>query len=160
MWLSLGSNSVRVLRFGLGVDLGYLVPQVLLGLYRSWIRYFRTRAYPDVRLTLSSPLPLRLSLTSRFTHLLVTSPNPRYHAIITVIVTIPLIQIIAMLMAIFALAFEYPAPFLKGTVFERNFTFKAVYLVFQATFAILFYQVSLSERSSDLRWRLIDDIFM
>lgn len=45
-----------------------------------------------------------------------------------------------MVMAIFALAFEYPAPFLKGTFAERNFTFKAVFLVFQAVFAILFYQ--------------------
>lgn len=68
-------------------------------------------------------------------------PNPRYAPIIDVIVTIPLVQIFALLMGIFAVAFEYPAPFLKGTVFERNFTFKAVYLLIQATIAVLFYQV-------------------
>jgi len=67
-------------------------------------------------------------------------PNPRYKAIIEVIVTIPLIQIISLLMAVFTLAFEYPIPLVKGTAFERNFTFKAVYLVFQSVFAILFYQ--------------------
>jgi len=45
-----------------------------------------------------------------------------------------------MIMAIVAIAFEYPAPFLKNTFMERNFTFKAVFLVFQATLAVLFYQ--------------------
>jgi len=67
-------------------------------------------------------------------------PNPRYAPILEVIVTIPLVQIMALLMGIFAVAFEYPAPFLKGTVLERNFTFKAVYLLIQATVAVLFYQ--------------------
>jgi hypothetical protein len=72
----------------------------------------------------------------------VCSPNPRYDPILEVIVKIPLIQIISLLMGIFAIAFEYPAPFMKGTVFERNFTLKAVYLVFQSTIAVLFYQVN------------------
>jgi hypothetical protein len=67
-------------------------------------------------------------------------PNPRYDPILEVIVTIPIVQIVALVMGIFTLAFEYPAPFLKGTVLERNFTFKSVYLLFQATVAILFYQ--------------------
>jgi len=67
-------------------------------------------------------------------------PNPRYDPILDVIVKIPLVQITAMLMGIFTLAFEYPAPFLKGTALERNFTFKAVYLLIQATVAVLFYQ--------------------
>jgi hypothetical protein len=45
-------------------------------------------------------------------------------------------------MALATLSFELPAPFMKGTVFQRNFTFKAVFLLIQATLAILFYQVS------------------
>jgi len=45
-------------------------------------------------------------------------------------------------MALGTLSFELPAPFMKGTVFQRNFTFKAVFLLIQATLAILFYQVS------------------
>jgi len=70
------------------------------------------------------------------------SPNPRYGPILEIIVRIPLIQIFALLMALGTLSFELPAPFMKGTVFQRNFTFKAVFLLIQATLAILFYQVS------------------
>jgi len=67
-------------------------------------------------------------------------PNPRYGPILEIIVKIPLIQIFALLMALGTLSFELPAPFMKGTVFQRNFTFKAVFLLIQATLAILFYQ--------------------
>lgn len=67
-------------------------------------------------------------------------PNPRYDPILDIIVKIPLVQIVSMVMAIFALAFELPAPFLKGTALDRNFTFKAVYLLIQTTVSILFYQ--------------------
>jgi len=66
--------------------------------------------------------------------------NVRYAPILAVIVKIPLVQILAMIMAIVAVAFEYPAPFLKNTFMERNFTFKMVFLLFQALLAILFYQ--------------------
>ena len=69
------------------------------------------------------------------------SPNARYGPILDIIVKIPLVQIFALIMGIFTLSFELPAPFMRGTPFERNFTFKAVFLLIQATLAILFYQV-------------------
>ena len=65
----------------------------------------------------------------------------RYGPILDIIIKVPLVQIFAMILGIVTIAFEYPAPFLKGTFMERNFTFKAVFLVFQATTSILFYQV-------------------
>jgi len=90
-------------------------------LYRKFFFDFVDRTYT----TGTPPLPV---------------PNARYAPILAVIVTIPLIQLLAMVMAVVAIAFEYPAPFLKNTFMERNFTFKAVFLIFQATLAVLFYQ--------------------
>jgi hypothetical protein len=67
-------------------------------------------------------------------------PNARYGPILEIIVKVPLVQIFALIMGIFTLSFELPAPFMKGTPFQRNFTFKAVFLLVQATLAILFFQ--------------------
>jgi len=101
----------------------YLVWAAIWGiLFRKFFFDFIDRNYDN-----TSPHPLPF-------------PNARYKPILDVIVTIPLVQILALLMGIFALAFEYPAPFLKGKAPHRNFTFKAVYLVIQATLSILFYQ--------------------
>jgi hypothetical protein len=100
----------------------YLVWASIWGLlYRKFFFDFIDRTYT----TGNPPLPM---------------PNVKYAPILSVIVTIPLIQILAMLMAIITVAFEYPAPFLKGTFMERNFAFKMVWLLMQATLAILFYQ--------------------
>jgi len=70
----------------------------------------------------------------------IPTPSPAFAGIDSVIVTIPLIQIISMVMGLGTLAFEYPIPGVKGTFLERNFMFKAVWLVFQATVSLLFYQ--------------------
>jgi len=100
----------------------YLVWAAIWGiLYRKFFFDFVDRTYT----TGTPPLPI---------------PNEKFGAILAVIVSIPLVQIVAMMMALVAIAFEYPAPFLKDTFMERNFTFKAVFLVLQATLAILFYQ--------------------
>ncbi|KAF9512471.1 hypothetical protein BS47DRAFT_1297679 [Hydnum rufescens UP504] len=61
-------------------------------------------------------------------------------AILEFIVRVPVVQVVAMIMGFVTLAFEYPAPFLKGTFMQRNFTFKTVFLVFQAMTSVLFYQ--------------------
>lgn len=53
----------------------------------------------------------------------------------------PVVQLISILMAIGMVALEFPAPQLKGTSIQRNFTVKIVLLLMQAFFAILFYQV-------------------
>lgn len=104
----------------------YLVWASIWGiLFRKFFFDFIGRTYGPPLATAPGGLPI---------------PSPAYAPILAVIVGIPLIQILAMIMAIIAIAFEYPAPFLKGTFMERNFTFKAVFLLFQATLAILFYQ--------------------
>jgi len=101
----------------------YLIWAAIWGiLYRKFFFDFIDHGYDT-----SGPVPIPI-------------PNPRYDPLLEVIVTIPLVQIFALIMAIFTLSFELPAPFMKGTSFERNFTFKAVVLLLQATLAILFYQ--------------------
>lgn len=56
-------------------------------------------------------------------------------------VKVPVIQMISILLGITIVAFEYPAPFLKGTAAHRNLITRVVLLVFQIFFAIMFYQV-------------------
>ncbi|KAF8305569.1 hypothetical protein DL93DRAFT_306740 [Clavulina sp. PMI_390] len=101
----------------------YLVWAAIWGIfYRKFFWDFIDHGYDT-----SGPVPLPI-------------PNPRYKAIISIIVTIPLIQILALIMALGTLAVEYPIPPLKSSMFHRNFTFKCIWLVFQAVLAALFYQ--------------------
>jgi ATP adenylyltransferase len=53
----------------------------------------------------------------------------------------PVIQIISLVLGLVILAFEYPAPFMKGTAAYRSLVARIVLLIFQVFFAILFYQV-------------------
>jgi len=59
---------------------------------------------------------------------------------ITIMVKAPVIPIISILLGLVIVAFEYPAPFLKGTAAHRNLITRVVMLVFQIFFAIMFYQ--------------------
>jgi hypothetical protein len=59
---------------------------------------------------------------------------------IDIMVKAPVIQIISILLGLVIVAFEYPAPFLKGTAAHRNLVTRVVLLVFQIFFAIMFYQ--------------------
>jgi len=67
-------------------------------------------------------------------------PGPNSAPFIAVIVTIPLIQILSMIMGIFTVALEYPAPFLQKTPVYRSLVFRIVILVSQSFLAILYYQ--------------------
>jgi len=67
-------------------------------------------------------------------------PSPKVAFLITLIVRAPIIQIFSMFIGIGIAALEYPVPFLKKTSVHRNFAFKAIMLVVQALFAILYYQ--------------------
>lgn len=60
---------------------------------------------------------------------------------ITLIVKAPVIQIFSMLLAITMVAVEFPAPFLKGTVFSRSLVLRIMMLLVQSVLAILYYQV-------------------
>jgi len=59
---------------------------------------------------------------------------------IDIMVKVPVIQIIAILLGIVILAFEYPVPFMKSTAASRSLVLRVVLLVFQTFFAIMFYQ--------------------
>jgi len=126
----------------------YLIWAAIWGiLYRKFFFDFIDHGYD-----ISGPKPIPI-------------PNPRYGPILEIIVKIPLIQIFALLMALGTLSFELPAPFMKGTVFQRNFTFKAVFLLIQATLAILFYQGtnafiwSLIAAGAYVRAIMVDEVF-
>ena len=60
---------------------------------------------------------------------------------ISIMVKVPVIQIISILLGSVILAFEYPAPFMKNTAAYRSLVVRLVLLLFQAVFAIMFYQV-------------------
>jgi len=59
---------------------------------------------------------------------------------ITLIVKMPIIQILAMLSALTIIALDFPFPFLKGTALQRNLVIRVVLLAFQIFLCILFYQ--------------------
>jgi len=59
---------------------------------------------------------------------------------ITIIVKVPVIQMITMVLGIFMIALEFPLPQLKKLSIYRNLVFRVVLLLFQAFFAFLFYQ--------------------
>ncbi|KAH9979161.1 hypothetical protein BJV74DRAFT_780492 [Russula compacta] len=59
---------------------------------------------------------------------------------IDIMVKTPVIQIFSLLLGLVIVAFEYPAPFVKGTAAYRSLVLRVVLLVFQVFFAILFYQ--------------------
>ncbi|KAH9061312.1 HIT-like domain-containing protein [Lactarius vividus] len=60
---------------------------------------------------------------------------------ITIMVKAPVIQIISIILGLVVLAFEYPAPFMRGTAAHRSLVTRVVLLTFQIFFAIMFYQV-------------------
>jgi len=67
-------------------------------------------------------------------------PGPGSAPFVAIIVTIPLIQIFAMLLGFFNLLIEYPAPFIKNTSFYRSWVFRIVILLFQTLLGAMFYQ--------------------
>ncbi|KAF7323052.1 MFS transporter [Mycena chlorophos] len=59
---------------------------------------------------------------------------------ITLIVKFPVIPIITAIIALINLAIENPLPMLKGSSIQRSLVVRVVVLVFQAFFAVFFYQ--------------------
>lgn len=59
---------------------------------------------------------------------------------ISIIVTAPIVQILAMILAFFILALELPLPQLKGLSIHRSWVVRIVLLSVQAFLTILFYQ--------------------
>jgi len=59
---------------------------------------------------------------------------------VTIMVKMPIVQIITMLTAFFILALEFPLPQLKGTSIGRSIVLRIVMLLMQCFLTILFYQ--------------------
>ncbi|KZT10674.1 uncharacterized protein LAESUDRAFT_643259 [Laetiporus sulphureus 93-53] len=91
-----------------------------------WGMYFRKFFWDFIGGTLRDPGGLQ--------------PSPKVAFFITIIVKIPLVQLLSMASGFAMVAFEYPAPFLKGTAIHRSFVFRIVWLILQAFLAVLFYQ--------------------
>jgi hypothetical protein len=87
--------------------------------------------------TVFAPLIL---LTEIFA-LLCNRPSPNAAIFITLIVKVPVIQILTMMIALSMVALEFPMPQLKQTMIHRSIVLRIVMLVLQAFMAILFYQV-------------------
>lgn len=68
-------------------------------------------------------------------------PSPKAALFITLIVRVPIIQIVAMLLGMLILAIELPLPAIKKFSFYRSLVVRIVLLLFQVFFSILFYQV-------------------
>lgn len=82
------------------------------------------------------------TLIRRLILLAVRAP-PRSAIFVMVIIKAPIVQIIAVLLAGFIIALEFPAPFLKGTRFHRSIVLRIPLLLLQVFLTALFYQVSL-----------------
>jgi len=67
-------------------------------------------------------------------------PSNNSAIFINIIVKIPIVQILAMVLALTILAFELPIKPLRGTALQRSLVVKAVMLLFQVFLAFLFYQ--------------------
>ncbi|THH16184.1 hypothetical protein EW146_g4410 [Bondarzewia mesenterica] len=67
-------------------------------------------------------------------------PAPQDAFFITIIVKAPVVPIISMVLGLLLIMLDYPAPFLKNTGIHRSFILRIVGLIFQAFFAVLFYQ--------------------
>jgi len=67
-------------------------------------------------------------------------PSPNAAIFITLIVKIPIIQILSMMLGLFILAIELPLPAIKQFSFYRSLMVRVVLLLFQVFLAILFYQ--------------------
>lgn len=85
---------------------------------------------------LSVRLILFLSFLLRFSR-----PANQDAFFIAITVKAPVLPIFSIILGLFILALEYPAPFLKGTSVHRNLITRVILLLFQVFFAILFYQV-------------------
>jgi len=59
---------------------------------------------------------------------------------VSVIVTLPIVQILSIVTGVTLLCLETPIPFLKGTGIQRTWVLKIVLLLIQAFLAALYYQ--------------------
>ncbi|KAF5380466.1 hypothetical protein D9615_004623 [Tricholomella constricta] len=65
-----------------------------------------------------------------------------FHAaiFISIIVKVPVVQILTMLLGMFIIALEFPLPQLKSLAIHRSIVLRIVLLLFQTFLTILFYQ--------------------
>jgi len=67
-------------------------------------------------------------------------PGPGSSFFVTIIVKVPVVQIVNILNGLFTLALEWTIPFLQGTAPHRSFVFRSVFYVWCAFTAMLVYQ--------------------
>ncbi|OAX37403.1 hypothetical protein K503DRAFT_850460 [Rhizopogon vinicolor AM-OR11-026] len=74
-------------------------------------------------------------------------PSPKVAVFITIIVKLPIIQIVTMVLGFIMIALEYPLPIINGTAVHRNFSLRVVILILQGIVAALFYQLTVMNAS-------------
>lgn len=120
-------------RYHMGCFLGNTLPQILLGLRRRDTSCAWWTSVRDIVKPFFETLPTQPSSSLR--------PADNVAIFIDIIVKAPIVQILALLHALFVLALEFPAPFLKGTGISRSLPLRVILLLGQAFLTILFYQV-------------------
>jgi len=106
------------------------LPAITASIYAVWAAFFglfyRKFFWDFVSGTLRDPGGLQ--------------PAPSAAIFVSIIVKIPVVQMITMLLAIFIIALEFPVPQLKSLAIHRSIVFRIVLLLFQTFLTILFYQ--------------------
>jgi len=80
------------------------------------------------------------TLSAEFCVTLEAFTPPSAAIFVSVIVKVPIVQMLAMALALFILAVELPLPIMKSFSFYRSFVVRVVLLLFQVFLTILFYQ--------------------
>lgn len=68
-------------------------------------------------------------------------PSPKVAVFITIIVEVPIIQILTMVLAVIIICIELPLPLIKTLSLYRSLVLRIILLIFQSCLALLFYQV-------------------
>lgn len=115
----------------MGCILGNTLPQVLLGLCERHRTFTWRNSVRDLSFSYSELLDITIPCR----------PANNVAFFITIIVKIPVVQILAILHAFLILSVELPAPFFKNTGLYRSLPLRVVLLLGQVLLDLLFYQV-------------------
>lgn len=111
---------------------------ITAGIYGMWAGFwgifYRKFFWDFIGGKLSAPAPG----APIFSGGMITAPSAA--PFITIIVTVPLVQIITILMSLTLVLLEWPLPLMTKLPIYRSHTFRIVWLLLLAFFSVLFYQ--------------------
>ena len=126
------AHSKFTCRWCLGWLLGHILPQVLLRF--RWWNSARPRRNAVSHIVWASP-------STHHSHHHANRAPKSAALFVSIVIKAPICQVLVMLSGAALLALEWPLPALKQLSIHRAMILRPVMLLFQAFFAILFYQV-------------------